>query len=383
MKKKRALNVKQLGAMGDGVADDTAAIQAALDDASWVVVPPGDYRITATLKVPSNTQLTASPLSRFFLCGETPKKRGDFLLSNSDPAGGNDSISISGGVWDGNNTGRCNVKADLFDFNGYSGTVLNFCGVRGLTLKDITVSNPPSYYIRLCRLDKFEITNVKFQSAERRTNQDGLNFGGEVRNGRISDIIAVTPGQTNDDLIAFNADDCLTRVENFDLSRGPIENVTVENISAENCYTFFRFLSVTAPIRNIKVKNVRGGCRAYALNIDSARHCRTPLFKEDEFPEGAGRIENVKIEDMCVWHRGDLRELALIVCESQLKNFRIRNFSRPIELDSNMEMSTLLVRYVTGTTVHITGKNGETSFALNRKSDILGLTYDITDISIN
>lgn len=48
------LNVRWFGAVGDGVADDTAAIQAALDActsyAGGIYIPRGDYRITASLK---------------------------------------------------------------------------------------------------------------------------------------------------------------------------------------------------------------------------------------------------------------------------------------------------------------------------------------------
>ncbi|MCG5240118.1 glycosyl hydrolase family 28-related protein [Azospirillum doebereinerae] len=43
------VSVKDFGAVGDGVVDDTVAIQAALTSAKAVHVPPGTYRITNTL----------------------------------------------------------------------------------------------------------------------------------------------------------------------------------------------------------------------------------------------------------------------------------------------------------------------------------------------
>lgn len=50
-----AVNVREFGAVGDGVADDTTAIQAAIDAAAagsikTVVMPPGSYRITDTIE---------------------------------------------------------------------------------------------------------------------------------------------------------------------------------------------------------------------------------------------------------------------------------------------------------------------------------------------
>jgi hypothetical protein len=44
-------SVKAFGAVGDGVADDTAAIQAALDAGGAVYFPMGEYKVSATLKV--------------------------------------------------------------------------------------------------------------------------------------------------------------------------------------------------------------------------------------------------------------------------------------------------------------------------------------------
>lgn len=44
-------SVKDFGAVGDGVTDDTAALQAALDSNRVVILPPGKYRTTATLLI--------------------------------------------------------------------------------------------------------------------------------------------------------------------------------------------------------------------------------------------------------------------------------------------------------------------------------------------
>lgn len=55
-------NVADFGAVGDGVTDDTAAIQAALNSGGKTVIPPGaTYRVDGTLTVPVNTTLEVAP----------------------------------------------------------------------------------------------------------------------------------------------------------------------------------------------------------------------------------------------------------------------------------------------------------------------------------
>lgn len=48
------ISVKDFGAVGDGIVDDTVAIQAALDANRLISVPPGKYRTTSTLIVAPN-----------------------------------------------------------------------------------------------------------------------------------------------------------------------------------------------------------------------------------------------------------------------------------------------------------------------------------------
>ncbi len=57
-KLQETVSVKDFGAVGDGVADDTAAIQAALNSGSRrIYIPTGYYKISTTLTVPSTVSL--------------------------------------------------------------------------------------------------------------------------------------------------------------------------------------------------------------------------------------------------------------------------------------------------------------------------------------
>lgn len=53
----RELSVSDMGATGDGVTDDTAAVQAAISAAVSIRFPAGTYLLSAPIKVPSNRRL--------------------------------------------------------------------------------------------------------------------------------------------------------------------------------------------------------------------------------------------------------------------------------------------------------------------------------------
>jgi hypothetical protein len=60
------VNVKDFGAVGNGVADDTAAIQAALNSGKALVfLPEGNYKVTASITIPENVTLegTLQPMT--------------------------------------------------------------------------------------------------------------------------------------------------------------------------------------------------------------------------------------------------------------------------------------------------------------------------------
>ncbi len=68
------VNLHDLGAIGDGVADDTAALQNAIDTHRTIYLPEGQYRITNTITLKPDTVLIGlhPSLTRIFLADRTP-----------------------------------------------------------------------------------------------------------------------------------------------------------------------------------------------------------------------------------------------------------------------------------------------------------------------
>jgi len=358
--------------INDGFSDATEILQLLLDGGGIIEIPQGRYRITKTLKIHSNTFIKAHSNARIYMCGNTPKFAHDYLLTNSDINGGNENIRICGGIWDGNNSGKYNTKGNIRNLGEYSGTVLNFCNVTGLVLSDMIVANSVTYNIRMAKINNFTITDIGFLSDQKAFNQDGLHFNGWCKNGYVANISALSKGQTNDDLIALNADDSMERVENIGMFRGDIENIIFENLFAEDCHTIIRMLSFDHDIRNITIKNVFGGYRCYALNADAARYCATPLFKDADFPHGVGRMENISIDRFTCYTNS---ENPAIMLETLSDNISISNF-RFIDTDKP-HPPALKAKNITDITIRT--ENG--SWYANDKSDRIEIN-DFSNLTI-
>jgi len=321
------ISVTDYGAIGDGVADDGPAIQSALDSgAPLVAIPRGVYQTGSGLGISSHTRLVVHPQARLFLADGAGSDSTVHLLTNRHHEEGDEDIHVEGGIWDGNNPG--NPRGP--DAPGsYTGVLMCFTNVRGLSLRSVTLRDPESYFVRLGQASDFEIGDVRFEAPHLRPNQDGIHVGGFCEDGYIHDLVGIGVGTPNDDVVTLTADDANGRAQNLGKLNGPIRRMRIRNLVADDCHTFVRLLSVDNPVEDAWIESVRGGCRVSAVNMDACRECRVPLFDPDEpGPEGVGSIERVTLRDFDVYKSTAETPKPLLDFRTRVRDFTFSRFHR-------------------------------------------------------
>ena len=244
--------------VGDGVSDDTAAIQARLDSgAACVYLPPPKkcYRISKTLRIGSDTELR---LDRFSVIRLAPGSDCP-MIENKGYVGGDDRrIALTGGIWDMANVDqspnpqqyrRCKPPREgglppKHENDFFFGMAMRFSHVEGMTVKGVTVRNPTSYGMAFCHTSYFLIDDIAFDYKTCNPiflNMDGVHLDGWCHHGRISNL----RGTCFDDLVALNADDVKMLRETYRV-RVPIrlEPNTVESVAPDAREPEFAFLTV-------------------------------------------------------------------------------------------------------------------------------------------
>ncbi len=334
------------GTVGDGVSDDSAAMQRAIDSGFELIeVPEGTYKISKTLRVPSGRWLRFHDRATVILADGAGVSEDIHLIANADPTTGNEAIRIEGGVWDGNN--RTNPRGGS-ERGDYTGVSMNFINVRNLELRHLRLRDAETYFVRMAHVDNFECIDFEFTATNPRPNQDGIHVAGNSHNGTISNIRGVGPSATKDDLVALVADDALARPQNLGLCCGPLSNITVSNLIADDCHSFVRLASVRNPIHNIRVTSVTGGCEACAINMDALRYCAIRLFEDGdpEFATGAGFCSNIHLSDFNVFRSKNHLKNPLILLETLVENFSLLDFTRLRDRDVAPEIPTLRVAHI-------------------------------------
>lgn len=249
---------------GDGIHDDTNAIQELLDSKISLVelpVPKKHYCISRTLKIYSG---------QTFRLGETtvikllPNSSCQMITNGDRPS---HDISIVGGIWDYDNVNQApNPIIDPhyhdnhpthFDGNPntvkrygdeYRGSIMRFYQIERFSIHDLTLKNPVTYCMEMAYIRYFTVENIRFdQNLGNPTaqNMDGIHVDGGCRFGSIRNV----QGTCYDDIVALNADDGCD---------GPIEDIEVDGVFGLNSLRGVRLLSIKSEMNRISINNVFG-----------------------------------------------------------------------------------------------------------------------------
>lgn len=283
---------------GDGVHDDTCAIQEILDKRGYVFIPHGTYLITHPLIIHSNTHLQLAPTATFRLADNVNCAilDNDGLYNDTT----NENITIEGGIWDGNNAAQERAKIPnethggdenedrecdkrIYISNKYLVIVVRCIHVKGLQVKNLTFKNPTSFAIQIADIEHFKVENITFDYNLTKPNMDGIHVQGPAKFGYIHNIC----GNANDDHVAL----CANGTVRSAITRGTIEHVTIDGVYCDNGYTGVRLLSRGDPVRNVTIRNIHGAFRFYAVSFTH----HYPL--REDMPV---LIENVSVADLFV-----------------------------------------------------------------------------------
>ena len=259
---------------GDGIHDDTDAIQAMLDMCGTVRIPDGRYLITKPLIIHSNTHLILSSLATLRLAdgANCSLLDNDGLYSDET----NVNITIEGGIWDGNhiaqkrqkipNEGRPGDENEdqtcdkqIYISNIYVVFMVRLVHTEHLQVKNLTFKDPTSYAIHIADSRYFNVENITLDYDLLKPNMDGVHIQGPARFGKIRNIF----GNANDDHVAL----CANGTIRSEITRGDIEDVDIDGVYCDNGYTGVRLLSRGDAIRNIHISNIHGEFRFYAVSF--------------------------------------------------------------------------------------------------------------------
>ena len=257
-----AYNVLDFGAKGDGVTDDAAALQKAIDRCSeagggTVVLPAGRTFLSGPLELKSGIDLLLEP--------------GSVLLANPDEAcyrlsafGRNEGegmlwiyardasdISIRGtGAIDGNGVAFMGEElADSYELKPVTTFdprphVLTFYGVENLRVHDVTIRNGAYWTLHLVGCYDVAVSGISLLNNLKIRNGDGIDID-HSRKVRISDCFI----ESGDDCI------CLKNRKEF-AQYGPCEDIVVTNCVMTSRSCAFKIGSENMDdIRNVLVDN--------------------------------------------------------------------------------------------------------------------------------
>lgn len=273
-------DITRFGAVGDGVHNDAAAIQSAIDAAhaaggGKVTVPSGRTFLSGSLVLRSHVELYIERGATLQASGDwdditehqvvtalsSGTVRDDTVASGVFLAAYNSTkIAVTGaGVIDG--AGRHYVLEDqgeIYAMPVARPFTLFFIDCEDVTLTDTTYRDGALWTVRLTGCESVRIAGIRIRNDMKLPNADGIDLD-RCRLVRISDCDIQCP----DDAISLKA------CEEYPDS-GPCEDITITNCVLETRSSAVVIgVDATSPIRNVTVSNcvIRASHRGLSVNL--------------------------------------------------------------------------------------------------------------------
>lgn len=296
-------NIIDFGAVGDGVTDNTQAIQKAIDAGGVVYVPAGVF-VTGTIYLRSNGGLELAPGA--VLLGSPDKSKynaPDFCPQNSpsisEKASGAhlivalevENVVIRGeGTIDGNRPAffdpeKCSRK----EFTGWRPSqMLFFCESKNIHISGVTLKNSPYWACFLHGCRDLTIRGIRVSNLPSTAwNGDGIDIDC-CTNVTVSDCII----RSADDVIAVRAAGT-RRLKN---APGICENIVITNCVLMGGHCGVRFGVGEGIIRNCAVSNLvisetrfgLGVHSSYLADINKSKGCQVENITFDNIVMNTG-----------------------------------------------------------------------------------------------
>lgn len=213
-------------------------------------------------------------------------------------------ITINGGIFNGN---AININRGT-PGQGMAATFA-WHGVENLTIDGFKIYNNKLYAQIATNVVNGHCLNfiVDGGTVFESNNMDGLHWDGWCKNCSFQNGIL----KTWDDAIAINADDGYSHWADFPINQGyldnfyditfngPTSNILIKNITLNNQNSqrgyAVRVLSVLSRVDKIRIENLKGTCKNYAVLIDTYQYA----LGEMDFV-GSGNVGTVLVNDMNV-----------------------------------------------------------------------------------
>ena len=330
--KPKRFNIKSYGAIGDGVALETEAIQKTIDachvaGGGTVWVPAGDF-VTGTLQIKSRVTLSLDYGAR--LLGSLQQK--DYPIDHLRPAREGNSecllyaadatdIRFEGlGVIDGRGSREHFPRRSGPGGKDNRPRLIRFENCRNLTFSGLTYKNPAFWGIHLVDCKDVHITGVTLQMRDNNSNNDGFDI-----DGCENVLLENSEIHSHDDAICLKSS--LNPCRNIVVRNCNVSSITAAlkfgtsssggfiNVDVSNCHFF------DCPMGGIKLQSVDGG---HMENINISRivmdNVGSPVFirlgnrgrvytkntytgtnqlnKRESEGAGVGSIKGIRISDV-------------------------------------------------------------------------------------